>query len=137
MSTYSGKAGPQKNGITIISANDILWRFCGAYAVAYIGMSTVFTLSFLFSSLVENALGPLVATMSVIIIFFGLSIVDIDFLRQIRPYLFTSHLNIWTEFFNDPVDYSEVFKFSAILLGHTVVFLGASLYIFNKKDILS
>ncbi len=124
-------------GITILGEGDILWRFAGAYMVAFVSLSTVFSLSFLFSSLVENAIGPIVASMAVIIIMIILSALDIDILRSIRPYLFTTHMGVWSRFFTDPVDYREVFKSVTVLLVHTAIFYGAALYIFKKKDILS
>lgn len=125
------------NGITILGSDDILWRFLGAYLVSFISLSTVFALSFLFSSLVENAIGPIVATMAVIIILFIISALDIELLRSIRPYLFTAHMGVWGQFFNDPVDYSEIVKSTGILLTYTAVFFGAAAFIFKKKDILS
>ena len=125
------------NGLTIIPPDDVLWRFLGAYFVSMISLSTVFALSFFFSSLVENAIGPIVATMAVIIIFLILSNLDIGILKDLKPYLFTSHMGVWTNYFTDPVDYGEIIKSSGVLLAHTFVLYGASLYIFQKKDILS
>lgn len=133
----SGELITFQNGLTILAADDVLWRFFGAYAVSLLSLSTVFALSFLFSSLVENAIGPIVATMAVIIILLIISSLDIEALKALRPYLFTTHMGIWSEFFSDPVDYSELFNSAKILLAYTVVFFGASLYIFSKKDILS
>ena len=52
------------NKIIIFAADDVLWRFFAAYAFAVLSMSVVMSLSFLFSSLVENAIGPIVATMA-------------------------------------------------------------------------
>jgi ABC-2 type transport system permease protein len=126
-----------QNGLAILPANDVLWRFFCAYGVSLLSLSTVFALSFFFSSLVENAIGPIVATMAVIILFFILSALDIEFLKAIRPYLFTTHMGIWNEFFSDPVDYAEILKSAQILFAHTIVLFGAALYIFSKKDILS
>lgn len=126
-----------QDGLTILPAEDVLWRFFGAYAVSLISLSTVFALSFLFSSFVENAIGPIVATMAVIIILIILSALDIEFLKGIRPYLFPTHMGLWKNFFTDPVDYTEIINSAKILLAHTLVFFGAALYVFSKKDILS
>lgn len=126
-----------KTKIVIFAANDVLWRFMAAYGFAILSMTVVVTLAFLFSSLVENAIGPIVATMAVIIIFLILSVINIDIFETIKPYLFTSHLAGWTYFFDDPVDYHGLFKDAGILAAHIAVFYGAALYIFSKKDILS
>jgi len=133
----SGELVTFSNGVTILGADDILWRFGGAYLVSLFSLSTVFALSFLFSSLVENAIGPIVATMAVIIILIIISALDIELLSSIRPYLFPVHMGVWSQFFQDPVDYSEIMNSVEILLGYTAVFFVAALYIFKKKDILS
>lgn len=125
------------NKIYIFAASDVIWRFLLAYLFAMLSMSTVFSLSFLFSSVVENAIGPIVATMALIIIFIILSALPIEALSFIKPYLFTNHMNGWTSFFADPVEWSEVLE-SALVLGiHTVSLYLISLYLFIKKDILS
>ncbi|OGU57819.1 MAG: hypothetical protein A2X64_01030 [Ignavibacteria bacterium GWF2_33_9] len=123
--------------ILIFSQDDLLWRFALAYGFALIGMITVFSLSFLASSLVENAIGPIVASMSVIIVLFILSALQFDFFEAIRPYLFVIRMNDWNKFFSYNIDYSTIWKSLEILIGHILVFFGIAAYIFNKKDILS
>ena len=59
--------------IIIFEKSDILWRFLLAYGFAILSMTVVCSLAILFSSLVENAIGPIVSTMAVIIIFIILS----------------------------------------------------------------
>ncbi len=125
------------DGIVLLAENDILWRFAGAYLVSLISLSTVFSLSFFFSSLVENAIGPIVASMAVIIILIIVSALEIEILNPIKPYLFPVHMGIWSNFFTEPVDYGIIMESIGILVAHTAVFFGAALYIFKKKDILS
>ncbi len=126
-----------KSKIIIFASDDVLWRFALAYGVASISMTTVFALSFLFSSLVENAIGPIVASMAVIIIFIILSALPISALEGIKPYLFTNYMNAWRDFFNDPVNFSGVIKSSLILFLHIIIFYTTALFIFIKKDILT
>jgi ABC-2 type transport system permease protein len=128
-------AGSQ--AIIIFEKSDILWRFVLAYGFAILSMTVVCSLAILFSSLVENAIGPIVSTMAVIIIFIILSNFDVAILKEIKPYLFTSYMLNWREFFNDPLDFSEITKAILILAGHILVFFSATAYIFKKKDILS
>jgi ABC-2 type transport system permease protein len=123
--------------IVIFAANDILWRFFCAYTYAALSMCTVLSISLFFSSLVENAIGPIVATMAVIIIFLILSALPVDFLQSLRPYFFTSHMSQWSNFFADPVDYSDVMNSSLILAAHIAGLYLITAYIFIKKDILS
>ena len=128
-------AGSQ--AIIIFEKSDILWRFFLAYGFAILSMSVVCSLAMLFSSLVENAIGPIVSTMAVIIIFIILSAFDVAILRDIKPYLFTNYMMKWREFFNNPLDTFEIIKSVLVLSAHIVVFNIATTYIFLKKDILS
>ena len=126
-----------RDKIYIFAENDVLWRFILAYGFATLSMTTVMALSFLFSSLVENAIGPIVATMAVIIIFIIVSALPIQFLENIKPFLFINHMNEWRAFMVDPVDYGHVITSGLVLLGHIVGFYLITLYLFIKKDILS
>jgi ABC-2 type transport system permease protein len=123
--------------IIIFEKSDILWRFLLAYSFAILSMTVVCSLAILFSALVENAIGPIVSTMAVIIIFIILSAFDVEILREIKPYLFTSYMLKWREFFNDPLDSAEIIKAVSVLIGHIIVFFIATSLIFHKKDILS
>ena len=126
-----------KDVIIIFAQNDILWRFMFAYAFAALSMSVVMALGFLFSSLVENAIGPIVTTMTVIIIFTIFSAINIDFFRTIKPYLFTNYMSTWRLIFDDPIDYNEIIKNCLVLTGHIIGFFGIALFIFKRKDILT
>ncbi len=123
--------------LIIFAQSDILWRFIFAYLFAALGMSVVASLAFLFSSLVENAIGPIVSTMALIIVFLILSAINIEFFQTIKPYLFTNYILSWRLLFEDPVDWSEIIKAIMILSGHVLLFFSLTLYLFRKKDILS
>lgn len=126
-----------RDKVYIFAADDVLWRFALSYGFAALSMTTVMSLSFLFSSLVENAIGPIVATMAVIIIFLILSALPIDFLQNIKPFLFINHMNEWRAFMVDPIDFGKVISSGFILLAHIIGFYLITLYLFIKKDILS
>jgi ABC-2 type transport system permease protein len=123
--------------VIIFARDDVLWRFLLAYGFAVLSMSVVASLAFLFSSLVENAIGPIITTMAVIIVFIIISAINIEFFQNIKPYLFTNYILSWRLFFDDPIDTGEIIKSVSILLGHIVVFFGLAAFIFKKKDILS
>ena len=123
--------------IIIFESGDVLWRFLLAYGFATLGMTAVASLAFLFSSLVENAIGPIISTMAIIIVFVILSAIQVEFFQNIKPYLFTTHIMSWRLFFENPLDVNEILKSSANLIIHIVVFFGLTLFIFRKKDILT
>lgn len=133
----SGELIVLKNKIIIYATDDILWRMLLAYSYAALSMMTVMALSIFFSSMVSNAIGPIVSTMAVIIVFLILSAIPIEFLQEMRPYFFTSHLGQWNGFFDDPIDYKDIMNSVMILVGHIIVLYVFTTYLFIKKDILS
>jgi ABC-2 type transport system permease protein len=123
--------------IFILPGNDVMWRYYAAFGFAAIAMTTVAALSFLLSLFAENSIGPIVSTMSIVILFTILTSMDLPLFNSFKPFLFTSHMLGWKGFFDDPVNYGSVFRSAAILLAHIVLFVLAAIQIFRKKDILS
>jgi len=139
-----------KNNYAVqIESADIFWRYAGAFCFACLAMITVAALGFFLSQFAENSIGPIVATMSVIIFFTILSTMSIPIFNLIKPYLFTTHMVAWKEFFDVKVNADnetirgtiqrpdKLINSSLILLAHIVLFVGASIYVFKKKDVLS
>jgi ABC-2 type transport system permease protein len=123
--------------IIILDRNDVIWRFLLAYSFAALGMSVVCSLAFFFSSLVENAIGPIIATMAIIIVFVIVSAIEIEVFRSIKPYLFTNYILSWRLIFGDPINTSKLLNAVLILLGHIVFLYGVTALIFKRKDVLS
>jgi ABC-2 type transport system permease protein len=123
--------------LLLIDRADVLWRYAAAYGFAGLAMLTVAALAFLFSVFAENSIGPIIAAMSVIILFTILTTMDIPFFNAMKPWLFTNHMLNWKGFFDRSVDKGEVLKSALFLIGHIVFFVSLSIYVFTKKDILS
>jgi ABC-2 type transport system permease protein len=133
----------------IISADDILWRYFAAFAFAAISLICVAALAFMLSVFAENSIGPIVATVCVIIVFTILTQMQIPFYDEtVKPYLFTTHMLGWKGFFyvkgtegvtekGSIENISAVIKSAAILIGYTLAFLSAAVWYFRKKNILS
>lgn len=129
--------------------DDVFWRYLCAFGLAYAALSAVAALSFMLSVFSENSIGPIVTTMSIIIVCTIISTMDMPLFTKINPYLFTSYMTAWKGFFNMKVDadgsairgsiYSveAVVRAAAILIGHVVLFFSIALYSFKRKDILS
>lgn len=100
-------------------------------------MITVFSLSFLFSALVENPVGPIIASVTVIIILLVFSALPIDFIGKIQPYLFTTHMTKWDSSFNDTINFRDIINSILVLSSYSLGFLILSSIVFIKKDILS
>jgi ABC-2 type transport system permease protein len=115
----------------------VVWRFVLAYGFAALAMSTVSSIAFLFSSIVENAIGPIMTTMALIIVFTILSAIDIPFFDILRPFFFTTHMVAWKALFEDPVNWSDVITSASVLLAHIAACYLGALVIIKRKDILS
>ncbi len=139
-----------KNNYAVQIANgDIFWRYEGAFFFAALAMLTVAALSFFLSLFAENSIGPIVATMSIIIVFTIFSTMSIPIFNKIKPFMFTTHMVAWKEFFDVKVNADnesirgsiqrpdKIINSSIILITHIVGFVGASIYLLKKKDILS
>jgi ABC-2 type transport system permease protein len=139
----------RKDEYDIISTSDILWRYAAAFVFASLGLITVAALAFMFSIFADNSVGPIVATVCVIIVFTILTQLQIPFYDEtIKPYLFTTHMLGWKGFFyvkgqegvtidGSIEDFLQIVKSGLILLGYTSLFLGIAFWYFNRKDILS
>jgi len=140
----------RSTGIDIIDASDVLWRYVAAFGYATVALTTVASLAFLLSVFAENAIGPIIATMSLVIVFTILSEMNIPMYdRTIKPYLFTTHMVAWKGFFyvkatpegvtiNGSIEnLPAILRSLAILLVYIFTFLFAAIWVFRKKDILS
>ncbi len=126
-----------KDILIIFSQDDILWRFAIAYGIGSLSMMVVTSMAFFFSSLVENAIGPIVSTMAVIIVFYILSNIDVELLQNLKPFMFTTYMQAWNIVFTIPVDMEKMWDAIITLSIHIAIFLGLTYYLFRKKDITS
>lgn len=123
--------------IVVLKNSDVLWRYFAAFGFAAVAMTSVAALAFLLSIFAENSIGPIVATMSVVIVCTILTTMDLPLFNSIKPYLFTSHMLGWKGFFDDPIYFKSVGRSTGILLFHILVFVAFAVGIFNRKDVLS
>ena len=135
--------------VVLLKESDVFWRYIGAFGFAALAMTTVAALGFFLSVFAENSIGPIVATMSVIVFFTILSTLNIPIFNIIKPYLFTTQMFGCNEFFYIKVNASneaivgsiqnpeKIIKASLVLVAHTIGFFVATLLVFRKKDILS
>lgn len=117
--------------------NDILWRYMLAFAFAALAMATVAALSVFMSVFADNSIGPIIGTMGVIVVLTIFSNLEIPLFNLVKPYLFTTHMIAWKGFFDAPVPYDAILHSVLVLVAYIVVFIGATIVVFNKKDIQS
>lgn len=140
----------RSSALEVINGNDVMWRYFAAFGYAAVALTTVAALAFLLSVFAENAIGPIVSTISIVIVFTILSEMQIPMYdRTVKPYLFTSHMLAWKGFFYLKTDADgisvpgsienlpAVLKSLGILLAYILLFVSTAIVVFKKKDILS
>jgi len=135
--------------VTQILKEDVLWRYAAAFGFALLAMVTVSSLAFFLSIFAENSIGPIIACMSIVILFTILNTLSLPLFNTIKPYLFTTHMLGWKGFFEVQVDAQQqqiigsvenlpaVLRSASILGVHILLFWVASVVVFRRKDILS
>lgn len=126
-----------QDGILVLPAGTAFVRFALAYGLSFLNMAVVATLAILFSAMVKNAVGPVIGTMAIVIIFFAVSSLPLDFFETIRPFFFTTYFDSWTKAFYDPIPWDYLWLSTWTALLHIGLFLGGAFLIFKRKDILS
>lgn len=121
--------------LVILRADDVLWRFMAAFFVAFLSLSVVTSFSLMLSCFTDNSITPIVASMSVIIIFTIIGTLDVPVFDAIKPALFTTHMIIWRNFFDNPLPTEQITTSLSVLVAHIGVFLSIAFWHFNRKDI--
>jgi ABC-2 type transport system permease protein len=125
------------DGLVILQNADVNWRYVGGFAVAFLALLTVSSLSITLSCFSENSIGPIVTTMAIIILFTIIGTLDVSIFDNVRPFLFTTHMAAWRSFFEEPLPTQQIWNSVFILVAHNVILLLVALFKFNKKDITS
>jgi ABC-2 type transport system permease protein len=124
-------------GILILPETEVAWRFTVAYMLAAWTMITIASLSFFFSSFVENAIGPIIATMGVLIVFTIISVIPVELFEVPKKFLFTRYLDLWQKMFQDPVPWNEIWSGVEFMGAWALASVLLAWGIFVRKDILS
>jgi ABC-2 type transport system permease protein len=140
----------RSENIEMMNSYDVLWRYFAAFGYAAVALTAVSSLAFLLSVFAENSIGPIIATMSIVIVLTILSEMNIPIYdKTVRPYLFTTHMVAWKGFFyvqadadNKTIDGTienlpAILRSLGILLAYIGVFLATAVWVFRKKDILT
>ncbi|MEI8053824.1 MAG: ABC transporter permease [Bacteroidota bacterium] len=140
----------EESQILQITQDDVIWRYFAAFGYAAIALTVIASLGILLSVFAENSIGPIVATVCIVLFFTIVSNINVPIIdKNIKPWLFTSYLVGWKGFFYIGVDadgqpikgsienWLAIRNSLYILIGHIGLFLGIAIYSFRKKDILS
>lgn len=133
-----------------ILKDDIMWRYFAAFAYATVALTVIAALSLFLSIFAENSIGPIIATVCIVIVCTIISNINVPIIdRNVKPYLFTSYLVGWKGFFyigttddGEPIkgsieNWSAIRNSLLILIGHIIALVSLSVIVFRRKDILS
>jgi ABC-2 type transport system permease protein len=121
--------------MAIIRADDIVWRWACAFGIAFLALSVVASLATMLSCMMDNSITPIVSVMAIIIVFTIIGMFDIPSFDLIKPFLFTTHMISWRSLFEDPIPTGNIIFSCVVLFAHIILFIGVSVFIFNRKDI--
>lgn len=133
-----------------ITKDDVMWRYFAAFGYAAVALTVIAALALLLSVFAENSIGPIIATVCIVIVCTIVSNINVPIIdKTIKPWLFTSYLVGWKGFFyiatdddNVPIkgsmeNWPAIRSSLYILLAHIGIFFGAAWYAFKRKDILT
>ncbi len=140
----------EESQILQITKDDVMWRYFAAFGYAAVALTVIAALAMLLSIFAENSIGPIIATVCIVIVCTVVSNINVPIVeRNIKPWLFTSYLVGWKGFFyigttadGEPIkgsleNWPAIRNSLYILIGHIIFLLGISVLLFRKKDILS
>ena len=132
--------------ILLIKRDDVMWRYFSAFAYATVAITVVAAISLLLISFAENSIGPIVATVCIIIVCTINSNVNVPIIdKNVKPFLFTSYMVGWKGFFyigttGDGETNQRVLEYLPairkvwlILIAYIFILVTASVFIFKRK----
>lgn len=133
-----------------ITKDDIMWRYFAAFGYAAVALTVIAALAILLSVFAENSIGPIIATVCIVIVCTIISNINVPIIdNTIKPWLFTSYLVGWKGFFyigtnvdGEPIkgsieNWPAIRSSLYILLAHIFILISAAVIVFKRKDILS
>ncbi len=122
-------------GILILESGQAWVRMGFSFGLAIIVMWVVATLCFLFSTMVNNGIGPIIGAMFLIVIGYIIQAIPLDIFEAIEPYSFVTYFNVWKLVFSEPIPWNEIGKSLIVLTLYIWGFFGLSAIIFLRRDI--
>lgn len=140
----------EESQILLITKDDVVWRYLAAFAYATVALTVIAALSLFLSIFAENSIGPIIATVCIVIVCTIISNINVPIIdKNVKPFLFTSYLVGWKGFFyiattseGVPIkgsveNWPAIRNSLLILLLHIGILVTASVVVFKRKDILS
>ena len=126
-----------------ITKDDIMWRYFAAFGYAAVALTVIAALAILLSVFAENSIGPIIATVCIVIVCTIISNINVPIIdNTIKPWLFTSYLVGWKGFFyiatnddGEPLkgtieNWPAIRNSLYILVAHIFILVGAAIIVF-------
>ena len=120
---------------TILDPGPGINHYIAAHAMMVVKASTLLALSFMFGCFNVKPAAATILALSVTFVSFVL--MQIPFFRDLQPWFFTYHLNVWQNLLAEHVPWWRVGESLSILLGFNLTFLAIGLTAFQVRDIKS
>ncbi|HSR69495.1 MAG TPA: ABC transporter permease subunit [Acidobacteriota bacterium] len=112
--------------------SEALARFLMVWPAATLGLLATLSLALLLSSWVGNPVNAVGSSVAVYLVLYVVS--EIHFFRDLRPWLFTSHLGYWRALFQERIPWHQVAFEASMLAGFACLFLALALYRFRSRE---
>lgn len=122
-------------GIVILREGDIWYRFTGAFFIAFFSLMLVSSLAFCVSAFSINSITPIVICMALIIISTTIGALEVELFDYIRPFLFTTHMIVWRNVFDDIIPTQTILVSLTVVLAYIIMFVSIAWIHFKRKDI--
>ena len=124
-----------QRGVWIYPEHDAILKLLAAYALVACGMVALGSIAFAISTFLSNSNGAIAAAMGLL---YGSAVIgEIQYFAKIKPYLLTTQLEMWRDFFTGVPDAHALTKAVGIMAAYSAISLIVGLVIFNRRDVLS
>ena len=123
------------DGVHITRAADCNFKFLEAFGIAFLALGLITSFAMMLSAFAENSISPIIIVMSTVIIFTVIGTFELPVFEFLKPFMFTTHMIVWRDLFENPVPASEIITSCMVMFAHIILFFSIGLFHFNKKDI--
>jgi ABC-2 type transport system permease protein len=120
---------------SVRSAADGCWHYALAHVFLAVKTATILSLAFMFSCFNVKPAAATILALSVI--FVSAVLMQIPFFRELQPWFFTYHLDLWQSVLTQPVPWWKVWSSLSMLIGFNLTFLIIGTTVFHVRDIKS
>ena len=115
---------------------DATRRVALCYALVWIGVQPMVCLTVLFSTLTDNSARAVVSAVSVLFISYTVvHALQLDAMKTVREYWFTTHNDVWQYALRAPIEWGELARDASLPVAYAAAFTALALIIFARKDV--